>query len=59
VAGLASFLVRERAAAAPMLPLAVFRARQFTATNAAGFRTAVLIAAGLVPPCGGLGTQLW
>jgi EmrB/QacA subfamily drug resistance transporter len=37
VAGLASFLVRERAAAAPMLPLAVFRVRQFTATNAVTF----------------------
>lgn len=37
VAALAAFLIRERAAAAPMLPLSVFRARQFTAVNAVTF----------------------
>jgi EmrB/QacA subfamily drug resistance transporter len=36
-AGLAAFLVRERTAAAPMLPLAIFRVRQFAATNAVTF----------------------
>ena len=35
--GLAAFLVRERHAAAPMLPLAIFRKRQFAATNAVTF----------------------
>jgi hypothetical protein len=34
---LAAFLFRERTAAAPMLPLAIFRARQFAATNAVTF----------------------
>jgi EmrB/QacA subfamily drug resistance transporter len=33
-AGLAVFLVRERTARAPMLPLSIFRDRQFAATNA-------------------------
>jgi EmrB/QacA subfamily drug resistance transporter len=37
VAALAAFIFRERTAAAPMLPLAVFRSRQFTATNAVTF----------------------
>jgi MFS family permease len=37
IAGLVGFLVRERTAAAPMLPLSVFRERQFTATNAVTF----------------------
>jgi EmrB/QacA subfamily drug resistance transporter len=37
VAGLAGFLIRERRAAAPMLPLSLFAARQFTATNAVTF----------------------
>jgi EmrB/QacA subfamily drug resistance transporter len=37
VAGLAAFLARERTAASPMLPLAIFRARQFAATNAVTF----------------------
>lgn len=34
VVGLAAFLAREHTAASPMLPLAIFRVRQFTATNA-------------------------
>jgi len=37
VVGLAAFLIRERYAAAPMLPLSLFAARQFTATNAVTF----------------------
>jgi len=37
VAGLAAFLARERRAAAPMLPLSIFRERQFAATNAVTF----------------------
>src|SRR5215471_11584446 len=37
VAGLVAFLIRERTAASPMLPLSVFRERQFTATNAVTF----------------------
>jgi Major Facilitator Superfamily len=37
VAGLAAFLVRERRAAAPMLPLSIFRERQFAATSAVTF----------------------
>jgi EmrB/QacA subfamily drug resistance transporter len=37
VAGLAAFLAREQTAAAPMLPLAIFRVRQFAATNAVTF----------------------
>jgi MFS family permease len=37
VAGLVAFLVRERTAASPMLPLSVFRERQFSATNAVTF----------------------
>jgi len=37
IAGLVAFLVRERTAASPMLPLSVFRERQFTATNAVTF----------------------
>jgi EmrB/QacA subfamily drug resistance transporter len=37
VAGLAAFLVRERLAAAPMLPLSLFTERQFAATNAVTF----------------------
>ena len=36
-AGLAAFLIRERTAAAPMLPLSIFRVRQFAATNAVTF----------------------
>ncbi len=36
-AGLAAFLVREGTAASPMLPLGVFRERQFAATNAVTF----------------------
>ena len=36
-AALAAFLARERTAAAPMLPLAIFRVRQFAATNAVTF----------------------
>jgi len=36
-AGLTAFLVRELRAAAPMLPLAIFRVRQFAATNAVTF----------------------
>jgi EmrB/QacA subfamily drug resistance transporter len=36
-AGLAAFLVREHSAAAPMLPLGIFRVRQFAATNAVTF----------------------
>jgi EmrB/QacA subfamily drug resistance transporter len=37
VVGLVAFLIRERYAAAPMLPLSLFAARQFTATNAVTF----------------------
>jgi EmrB/QacA subfamily drug resistance transporter len=37
VAGLAAFLIRERRAAAPMLPLSIFAERQFAATNAVTF----------------------
>jgi MFS family permease len=37
VAALAAFLGRERTAATPMLPLAIFRVRQFAATNAVTF----------------------
>ena len=37
VAGLAAFLVRERRAAAPMLPLSILRERQFAATSAVTF----------------------
>src|SRR5215813_11116674 len=37
VVGLAAFLVREGTAAAPMLPLSIFRDRQFAATNAVTF----------------------
>jgi EmrB/QacA subfamily drug resistance transporter len=37
VTALAAFLIRERTAASPMLPLAIFRVRQFTATNAVTF----------------------
>jgi EmrB/QacA subfamily drug resistance transporter len=37
LAGLAAFLVRERRAAAPMLPLSIFAERQFAATNAVTF----------------------
>jgi len=36
-AGLAAFLALERRAAAPMLPLSLFRQRQFAATNAVSF----------------------
>ena len=37
VAGLVSFLVREHRAAAPMLPLSIFRERQFAAASAVTF----------------------
>src|SRR6266516_412617 len=37
IVGLAAFLARERRAAAPMLPLSLFRERQFAATNAVTF----------------------
>jgi EmrB/QacA subfamily drug resistance transporter len=37
VAGLAVFLAREHRAAAPMLPLGIFKGRQFAATNAVTF----------------------
>jgi EmrB/QacA subfamily drug resistance transporter len=37
VVGLAAFLARERTAASPMLPLSIFAAKQFTATNAVTF----------------------
>jgi len=37
VAGLTAFLAREYRAASPMLPLSIFRERQFAATNAATF----------------------
>ena len=37
VVGLAAFLIREYRAAAPMLPLSIFRERQFAATNAVTF----------------------
>jgi len=37
VAGLAAFLAREHRAASPMLPLSIFRDRQFAATNAVTF----------------------
>jgi EmrB/QacA subfamily drug resistance transporter len=37
VLGLAAFLVRERRAASPMLPLSIFAERQFAATNAVTF----------------------
>jgi len=37
VAGLAAFLAREHRAAAPMLPLSIFRERQFAATSAVTF----------------------
>src|SRR5256884_670587 len=37
VAGLAAFLVREHRASSPMLPLSIFRDRQFAATNAVTF----------------------
>ena len=36
-AGLAGFLVRESTAASPMLPLGIFKVRQFAATNAVTF----------------------
>jgi len=36
-AALALFLLRERTAASPMLPLGIFRVRQFAATNAVTF----------------------
>ena len=36
-AGLVAFLVRDRTAASPMLPLGVFRGRQFAAINAVTF----------------------
>jgi hypothetical protein len=39
VVGLAAFLAREYRAASPMLPLSIFRERQFAATNAATFTT--------------------
>ena len=35
--GLAAFLAREHTAASPMLPLSIFRVRQFAATNAVTF----------------------
>jgi EmrB/QacA subfamily drug resistance transporter len=35
--GLAAFLAREQRAASPMLPLGIFRVRQFAATNAVTF----------------------
>ena len=37
VAGLAAFLIRESTAKSPMLPLSIFRERQFAATNAVTF----------------------
>jgi EmrB/QacA subfamily drug resistance transporter len=37
VAGLAAFLVRENRAASPMLPLSIFRERQFAAASAVTF----------------------
>ncbi|HEY6276255.1 MAG TPA: MFS transporter, partial [Streptosporangiaceae bacterium] len=37
ILGLAAFLIRERRAASPMLPLTVFAERQFAATNAVTF----------------------
>jgi EmrB/QacA subfamily drug resistance transporter len=37
IAGLIVFLVREHRASAPMLPLSIFRVRQFAATNAVTF----------------------
>ena len=37
VVGLAAFLAREHRTASPMLPLAIFRDRQFAATNAVTF----------------------
>ncbi len=37
VLGFAAFLTRERTAASPMLPLSIFRSRQFAATNAVTF----------------------
>ena len=37
VTGLAAFLAREHRAASPMLPLTIFRERQFAATNAVTF----------------------
>jgi EmrB/QacA subfamily drug resistance transporter len=37
VVGLAAFMAREHRAAAPMLPLSIFRERQFAATNAVTF----------------------
>src|SRR5262245_14606506 len=37
VLGLAAFLIRESTAASPMLPLSIFRERQFAATNAVTF----------------------
>jgi len=37
LAGLAAFLAREHTAASPMLPLAIFRTRQFAATNTVTF----------------------
>ena len=37
VAGLVAFLARERRAAAPMLPLSIFRERQFAAASAVTF----------------------
>src|SRR6266567_2998864 len=37
VAGLTAFLIREHRAAAPMLPLSIFRERQFAATSAVTF----------------------
>jgi EmrB/QacA subfamily drug resistance transporter len=37
LAGLAAFLAREHTAGSPMLPLAIFRTRQFAATNSVTF----------------------
>src|SRR6266851_2852583 len=37
ILGLAAFLIRERRAASPMLPLSIFAERQFAATNAVTF----------------------
>ena len=39
IAALAGFVLRERRAAEPMLPLRLFRVRAFTAANAVGFLT--------------------
>ena len=51
VVGLAAFLLREHSAAAPMLPLPVFRVRQFGATSAVTFLVYAALVGGDLPVC--------